>query len=152
MAPTLLSIYLRPASRLPARSVERARAVAGIGLDGDHAGGGKRQVTLLSLDAWRAACGEIGRDLDPSVRRANLLVDGIDLSPTIGSQIVFGEVVIEVLGETRPCELMDDDGRLGLQKALRPDRRGGVYGRILRGGELAVGMSCRVQQGPPEAR
>ncbi|MFM1870616.1 MAG: hypothetical protein RL398_38, partial [Planctomycetota bacterium] len=38
--------------------------------------------------------------------------------------------------------LMDDDGRLGLQAALRPARRGGVYGRILSGGELTVGMPC----------
>ena len=50
-----------------------------------------------------------------------------------------GEVAIEVKGETRPCELMDDDGRTGLQAALRPQRRGGVYGQILHGGEIRVG-------------
>ncbi len=148
----LLNIYLRPAARLPAQPVPRALAIAGQGLEGDHAGGGKRQVTLLDVESWRDACRELGRDLDPAVRRANLLVAGIDLGAAIGSRIVIGEVAIEVLGETRPCELMDDDGRLGLQMALRPERRGGVYGRITTGGELAVGMSCRVEPNVGSAR
>jgi hypothetical protein len=37
----LLAIYLRPAARLPVQSVPRADAVAGRGLQGDHAGGGR---------------------------------------------------------------------------------------------------------------
>lgn len=139
---TLLAIHLRPGARIPVRRVERAVAVAGKGLEGDHAGGGNRQVTLLSAQAWRAACAALGRDLDPGVRRANLVVDDPELANTIGTRLRIGEVVIEIVGETRPCELMDDDGRLGLQAALRPQRRGGVYGRIVSGGELTVGMAC----------
>ncbi|MCA8954337.1 MAG: MOSC domain-containing protein [Planctomycetes bacterium] len=126
------------------RSVDAARAVADQGLEGDHAVGGRRQITLLALESWLAACAEFGGEhpveLDPGVRRANLLVEGLDLGASIGGRIAIGEVVIEVLGETRPCELMDDDGRLGLQAALRPQRRGGVFGRIVAGGELRVGM------------
>ena len=51
---------------------------------------------------------------------------------------------IELTGETRPCELMDDDGRVGLCAALRPDRRGGAYGVLRVGGELRVGMAVEV--------
>jgi len=138
----LLAIWLRPAARLPVRAVDRAVAIAGRGLDGDHAGGGKRQVTLIAHEAWAAACAELGRELDPSVRRANLLVEGIDLAAAIGHTLRIGGVVVEVLGETRPCELMDDDGRNGLQAALRPECRGGVFGRIAQGGELCIGMEC----------
>ena len=118
-APTLVAICLRPGARIPPTRVERATAVADTGLEGDHAHGGKRQVTLLSLEGWRAACAEFGRDLDPSTRRANLIVEGLDLANAIGCVITIGDVVIDVLGETRPCELMDDGGRLGLQQALR---------------------------------
>ena len=50
-------------------------------------------------------------------------------------------MVIELTGETRPCELMDDDGRVGLCAALRPDRRGGAYGLLRRGGALEGGMA-----------
>jgi len=140
----LLAIWLRPAARLPVRAVDRALAVAGRGLDGDHAGGGKRQVTLIAHEAWTAACAELGRDIDPSARRANLLVEGIDLAAAIGHTLRIGDVVVEVLGETRPCELMDDDGRTGLQAALRQECRGGVFGRIAAGGELRVGMDCQL--------
>jgi MOSC domain-containing protein YiiM len=145
----LVAICLRPGARIPPVRVERATAVANTGLDGDHAQGGKRQVTLLSLESWRAACAEFGRDLDPSTRRANLIVEGLDLANTIGGVITIGDVVIDVIGETRPCELMDDGGRLGLQQALRPQKRGGVYGKIRSGGELRVGMECRFAANSP---
>lgn len=140
-AGTLRAIHLRPGARVPVVRVERATAIANQGLDGDHAVGGRRQVTLLAVEAWRDACAVLGRDLDPSVRRANLLVEGVDLRAAIGGTITVGDVVVDVLGETRPCELMDDGGRLGLMAALRPERRGGVFGRIRAGGELRVGMA-----------
>ncbi len=133
------AIYLRPGARVPVRSVPRAVARAGEGLEGDHAGGGRRQVTILSLEAWREACRELGADLDPGVRRANVLVSGVDLRACLGRRLRLGTVEVEVLGETRPCELMDDDGRIGLDAALRKDWRGGVFGAVRTGGTLAVG-------------
>lgn len=136
---TVEAIFLRPAARLPVRSVARAEAVADQGLDGDHAVGGKRQVTVLSLEAWRDACAELGRPLDPAVRRANIVVSGLDLAQSIGRVLRVGGALVDVRGETRPCELMDDDGRIGLDAALRKSLRGGVFGSIRRGGELRVG-------------
>ena len=142
--PTLLAIYLRPAARQPARSVATAEATAGVGLQGDHTKSGKRQVTLLAHEAWLEACQELGQELDPSVRRANLLIDGIALGDCIGSTLKIGSIVIDVLGETKPCELLDDDGRTGLSEALRPHKRGGVYGTIRVGGQVHVGDICSV--------
>lgn len=141
---TVRAIWLRPGARIPPVAVARANAIAGRGLDGDHAGGGKRQITLLAEEAWAAACRELGRDLDPCVRRANVLVAGLDLAATIGRTLAIGDVRLEVLGETRPCELMDDAGRTGLMRALQSGRRGGVYGRILVGGELRTGDACHL--------
>lgn len=140
----LEAIYLRPAARLPVREVPRATAIAGQGLEGDHAGGGRRQVTILSREAWRDACAAFGRPVDPSVRRANLLVEGIDLASTIGTTLRIGSVTFEIVGETRPCELMDDDGRVGLYRSLRPERRGGVHGIVRVGGTLRVGDAVEV--------
>lgn len=140
--PTLAAIYLRPAARLPVKSVEQAEAIAGHALVGDHAAPGKRAITILSRESWDDACREFGRDIDPGVRRANLLVTGIDLRATIGRSLRIGSVLIDVHGETRPCELLDDDGRVGLHAALRPERRGGVHGSIRTGGTLRVGDAC----------
>lgn len=135
----LVQIYLRPSARTPVKSVVRAEAVAGQGLEGDHAGGGKRQVTLISRQAWQDALAELGGDpLDPGTRRANLLVEGLDLGASIGRRLRIGPVELQVEGETRPCGLMDD-ARQGLRDALVPACRGGVYARILSGGPLAVG-------------
>ena len=135
----MLAIWLRPGARLPVQRVERATALADQGLLGDHAVGGKRQVTILSREAWDAACAAFGRSVDPGVRRANVLVEGLDLAACIGRTLRIGDVVLEVLGETRPCELLDDGGRVGLCTSLRPERRGGVYARVVTGGELRVG-------------
>jgi MOSC domain-containing protein YiiM len=144
MAARLLAILLRPGARLPVRRVDEATAIAGLGLDGDHAGGGKRQVTLLAREAWERACAELGTPVDPAVRRANLLVEGIDLGACIGGSLQIGDVVVDVVGETRPCELLEGPGRTGLCAALRPERRGGVYGTVRTGGLLRIGASCRV--------
>lgn len=137
---SLSAIYLRAGARIPAKSAERATAIANVGLEGDHARGGRRQVTVLAEEGWAAACREFGRKVNPSVRRANLLVCGIDLAERINSQLRIGEVVIEVLGECRPCELLDQDGNEGLCGSLRADHRAGVFGRIVQGGDLEVGM------------
>lgn len=148
---TLAKIYLRPSARTPVQSVEKTTAVPGAGLTGDHAGGGNRQVTLLDESAWQAACLQLGHELDPGSRRANLLIRGIDLKSTIGKGIRIGSCLIRVIHETRPCRLMDDVAD-GLQNALDPDRRGGVYGRVLEGGDLAVGMPVEVVDVPAEPR
>lgn len=103
-------------------------------------------MTILSLEAWRDACSDLGRELDPSVRRANVLVSGLDLRAAIGARLHLDGAVVDVLGEARPCELMDDDGRVGLDAALRRDYRGGVFGMIRGGGVIEVGALAEVQR------
>ena len=43
-----------------------------------------------------------------------------------------------VNGETKPCGLMERT-LAGLEEALRPEWRGGVYVEVIDGGEIAVG-------------
>lgn len=96
-------------------------------------------MTLISREGWEAACAEIGRpELSPGARRANLVVEGVDLARSIGGGLRVGECLLRIVGETRPCRLMDDAAP-GLQKALEPETRGGVYGRVVVGGKIEVG-------------
>jgi MOSC domain-containing protein YiiM len=119
-------------------------AFAGVGLEGDHAGGGNRQVTLLSEESWSSACDDLGKpNLDPGLRRANLVVEGIDLAKAIGKALRIGPCQIRVVAELRPCRLMDD-AEPGLQKALDPQKRGGVYGRVVEGGLIESGTAVEV--------
>lgn len=140
----LARIFLRPSTRTPVREVAQVTALAGVGLDGDHAHGGKRQVTLLSIEGWAEACADLGgADLSPGGRRANLLVEGVDLGAAIGQRLRVGPIEVEVMGETKPCQLMDDV-QVGLMDALKPRVRAGVYGKILTGGVLRPGDPVEV--------
>lgn len=139
MPGSVSKIYLRPSARTPLSERFSAKAVAGRGLEGDHAGGGSRQITVLSEEGWSAACRQLRRDdLEPQARRANIVVRGVDLRQAIGGGLRIGDCLLRIVGETRPCRLMDDAAP-GLQAALDPDMRGGVYGQVLVGGDIHVG-------------
>jgi len=142
----IVKLFLRPAAKTPVKEVERARAVAGKGLDGDHADGGNRQLTLLDAAAWKKACDEIGAEVDPGGRRANVLIEGLHLADTIGRRLRLGPCEVEVVGETAPCRMLDEV-RQGLLAALKPERRAGVYGRIVTGGTLEVGAVVEIVEG-----
>ena len=151
----IIGIYLRPSARTAVRSVESAEAIVGKGLKGDHAGGGNRQVTLIEEEKWRAACHDLGHKLSGGTRRANVVVERLSLSKSIGGRLLLGDVMIHVMGETRPCRLMDD-AAAGLQEALSPDCRGGVYGKVVEGGVVSIGTSVELvehaEEEPCESR
>jgi MOSC domain-containing protein YiiM len=135
----VLAIYLRPQRRAPVVSVPRVEAVAGHGLSGDHADGGRRQLTLLACERWREALAAAGGEADFGARRANVLVSGVEIGSLLGQVLRLGpSVTVEILGETTPCARMDKV-LPGLRRAMRVDRRGGVFARILTGGPIAVG-------------
>ncbi len=135
----LRGIATRPAKRAAMITRAAAEILAHAGIAGDFARKrGKRQVTVLSEEAWRAACDELGAGLPWTMRRANLLVAGIPLQPRAGSRIVIGEVILEVTGETDPCKRMDEQ-RQGLRAALTPHGHGGVTCRVVAAGKIAVG-------------
>jgi MOSC domain-containing protein YiiM len=136
----LEKIWLKRAFRGPMDVQETAVLVEGRGLEGNANQGGKRQVTLLDADAWREAIAAMDADLDPAVRRANLLVRGLELAESRGRILVVDQCKLRVNGETRPCERMDE-ACLGLRKSLLPKWRGGAYAEVLEGGEIRVGDS-----------
>ncbi|MEM7288122.1 MAG: MOSC domain-containing protein [Actinomycetota bacterium] len=108
------------------------------GIVGNADRGGRRQVTLISAEAWAAACDVLGEDVDPVTRRANLLVSGVDLEDTRSRLVRVGEVALEVTTETVPCRLMDFFHE-GLMGALKPEWRGGVSARVVTPGLIRIG-------------
>lgn len=139
MAGSLEAIWIKRARNGPMDPVERASVVAGRGLYDNADQGGARQVTLLESRAWERVAAELGDpDLDPRLRRANLMLSGVDLVDSRGRVLVIGSVRIRIRGATRPCREIDE-ARPGLGRALAVDWRGGVYGEILDDGEIALG-------------
>ena len=117
-----------------------AHLVEGVGIEGNADQGGYRQVTLLDADAWEAATAELEVELDPTGRRANLLIRGVDLAETNGRVLCVAGCQIQIRGEMLPCDLMDTEAQ-GLKEALTPEWRAGVYGMVIEGGPVTVGDS-----------
>jgi len=118
--------------------VSNATLVPGQGMQGSAGRSRRRQVTLLSREAWESATAALGHDPGPACRRANILISGIDLAHTRGRVLVVGSCRIAIGGELTPCERMDEAAP-GLREALRANWRGGVFGQVLDGGPVSVG-------------
>ena len=132
------AIWIKPAHRIPMKRVASGMLVAGHGFEGNIDRSRRRQVTLLEAENWHLCMTELRGDIDPSARRANILVSGVRLAHTRGKVLLIGPAQIEVGGELTPCERMDE-ALAGLQLALRKDWRGGVFAQVLVGGEVRVG-------------
>jgi MOSC domain-containing protein YiiM len=118
----------------------QAELVANRGLRGNATQGGRRQVTIMSLQRWQASTAHLPGPPDPAIRRANLLVDGVDLEDSRGRVLRIGDARVRIFGETRPCHQMDEALR-GLQDALSGPWGGGAFGEVLDGGAIAVGST-----------
>ena len=112
----------------------------GYGMIGNGDRGGRRQVTIVSLERWDELMREVGASLGPDARRANVVVSGIDLENSRGRILRIGECRLQIGGETRPCEQMEDAAP-GLQAAMRAHWGGGAYGQVLDGGTISVNDS-----------
>ena len=126
-------------------SVAEATLVEGQGVAGSADRSRRRQVTLLESEAWAACMTELGVDKDPAFRRANILLSGVRLVQTRGRILVIGDTRLAVGGEVTPCERMEEVTP-GLQAALGPDWRGGVFAQVLAGGVIHVGDSVTWEQ------
>jgi len=149
VAGTVVEIHLYPTVGAPATTLLAVEAVVGAGLTGDQRRRPTRQVTVLALEDWQRALDEIGADLPPCARRANVVVSGIDLPATVGQRLRLGEVELQIHGETKPCDQMDA-AEQGLREALVPSLRGGVHGSIEIGGALRVGDEVRLSESEPQ--
>lgn len=138
MAGEVVALWLKRFRRGPMDRVLFAEAIEGRGLAGNANQGGKRQVTIIDEARWSDAQSEVGVAVDPSARRANVMLRGLDLEQSRGKLLRIGPVLIRVYNETRPCERMDE-AQPGLQAALGVAWRGGVYGEIVEGGVIREG-------------
>ena len=127
----------------PIETVETATITEGGGVEGNVRKSRRRRVTVIAAEAWAAACDELGTDLPWTLRRANLLVEGLDLPREPGARLRIGDVLLEVTQEVDPCAVMDAQ-HPGLKAALTPDWRGGVGCMVIEEGRVSVGDTAEI--------
>jgi MOSC domain-containing protein YiiM len=132
-------IGLRPAREVPVRAVDRARAVAGRGLEGDrYTHDGKRQVTLVQLEHLPVIAALCRRDVvEPAALRRNLVVSGLSVLALKNQRFRIGGALFEGSGPCEPCSKMEAALGAGGYNAMRG--HGGICARVIEDGEIALG-------------
>lgn len=129
--------------------VDELDVVGRTGIKGNADWGGKRQITIIEKERWDAMMDALGgAEVDPSARRANVMVSGCDLQDSRHHIVRLGQVRVEIRGETRPCERMDE-AFPGLRRVMAAPWNGGAYGIILDAGTVRVGDRVELEGPPP---
>jgi len=140
----IIGIAMRKGKRKIMQSLQTASIDRASGVENDFRGKpGKRQVTVLSLRAWNEACEELGKHLDWTTRRSNLLIDDIELENSVGKILEIGDIKLKITQETDPCSRMEES-EAGLFNALKLHWRGGVCCRVISGGEVSIGDAVKL--------
>jgi MOSC domain-containing protein YiiM len=133
-------IFIGPKYELPG-SVERVRAIAGRGLEGnryffDDAPPG-RALTLIAAEALEAYEAENGRELTAAESRRNVLTRGIDLNALVGKRFRVGGVECLGVELCEPCTSLEALTHPGVIKGMV--HRAGLNADVLSDGVIAVG-------------
>ena len=152
----LLGIARHDRPRGPMETLDRVAVNRVEGVHGDFRGAARpgkpprRQISLIEAESWAVAMAELGREGEDLVpwyeRRANLLVGGLRLPREPGKVVAIGDSLrIETTRECDPCSRMEEVAP-GLKAVLIPDWRGGVLGKVITDGEIAVGDEIRIEE------
>lgn len=144
----LEAIWLKRARGGPMDPRDRTVLDAG-GLIGNANRSYRRSITIIEKEVFDRLQVELDPSVRPEMRRANLMISGLPLEGSRGRLLAIGAVIVRIGGETRPCELMDEEGFPGLQRALEPHWRGGAFGTVHTAGEIVLGDPVRWVDEPP---
>ncbi len=140
----LIGIARREQKRAEMELLEDAEISERTGVAKDFRGRpGKRQVTVISAEAWAETCEDLGQQIPWTTRRANLLVEDTKLPQRTGDVIEIGSVRLLITMEVDPCSRMEEQVE-GLKAALTPDWRGGVACTVLKSGTVRLGDDVTV--------
>ena len=148
ITPAVLTwIGVRPKRREPLQSVASTKAVATLGLEGDHrmgkTPGSGRQVSIISEEFIAQAAHFLGRDaIDPALLRRNLVVKGVNLNALRRQRFTIGGAVFEATQLCHPCARMEENlGKGGVAAMLG---HGGLCAKIIESGDIALGDAITV--------
>ena len=134
-------IFVTPEHGALPAPVERVRAYAGRGLEGnrylfEQAGPGKA-LTLIAAEALERLEAEKGIALSAAASRRNVLTRGIDVNALVGRRFTIGEVECVGVELCEPCSYLESLTVPGVMTGLV--HQAGLNADILNDGEIAVG-------------
>lgn len=134
----VVAIFISPKAGGEMKRVDKIKAIAGIGLEGDrYAKGegswnkgkiGKRQVTLINTAFFNGtsfSCGEA---------RRNIVTHGVELNALIGREFEIGTALMRGVKYCEPCDKPSElaHNKRSFQKEFHD--RGGLIAEVIRGG------------------
>jgi len=142
----VVAIHIAPVPHGKMQAVESVRAMAGVGLEGDHhtrkpKPGAGRELTLIETEALAAFEREYGITLSAEESRRNLATEGVALNHLVGREFTIGEVRAIGIELCEPCSHL---AKL-TGKKVKPGltHRGGLRAEILVSGVIRPGASIR---------
>ena len=134
-------IFVTPERGTLPAPVERVRALAGRGLEGnrdlfEEAEPGKA-LTLIAAEALERLEAEQGIALSAAASRRNVLTRGVDVNALVGRRFTIGEVECVGVELCEPCSYLESLTVPGVMKGLV--HQAGLNADILNDGEIGVG-------------
>jgi MOSC domain-containing protein YiiM len=148
---TVESIWIASRAGEPMVGVPVARAVPGVGLEGDRYAAGlghysddrrvSRDLTLIEAEVLEGLEREHGIALGAQEARRNVTTRGVRLNDLVGRRFLVGDVLCEGTCLCEPCQYLVD---LTGKAVLRPlAHRGGLRADILTAGDVRIGDTLR---------
>lgn len=81
--------------------------------------GWRLAVTLIEREVFHRIRGELDPSVTPGMRRAGLMIASLPLDGSRGRLLAIVPVRLRIGGETRPCEMMDEEGFPGIRRLTR---------------------------------
>jgi MOSC domain-containing protein YiiM len=141
------AIHIAAAAEAPMVALNRVRAIAGVGLEGDRYATKTgtwspdprvdRDITLIEAEVIEDLAATDGILLEPGETRRNVTTRGIRLNDLVGMRFRVGDALCEGTRLCEPCQhLTDALGKPILGPLLH---RGGLRAHIVEGGQIEVG-------------
>jgi len=123
-------------------SLEKVKAIAGKGLEGDrftvkNYRGLEGQVSLIEIEAIEALKRDYNIDIKPEDARRNIVTRGVPLNHLLNKEFLVGEVKLKGLALREPCGGLEEMTEKGVLKGLI--HRGGLGAQILSDGTIKKG-------------
>ena len=147
---TIESINIADGAKEPMRAIAEARAIPGVGLEGDRYALGQgtffkpepsHELTLIEAEAIEALRRDYLVELSPGDARRNLVTRDVPLNHLVGKEFFIGEVKIRGIRLCEPCDHLQQLTGQPVIKGLL--HRGGLRAQILSEGTIHVGDIVR---------